>query len=344
MNQMKKGSRSGFTLVELLVVIAIIAILMGLLLPAVQMAREAARRTSCQNNMRQLGLACMNYESARKKLPPGYTQEYVSGQTPSWMNGYSGHSVFYFILPYLEQSNVYDRFDKNVPKRNIALSTTDFKSDAIIPGFYCASDLLTRQPEAYDTSYSGTQYYGMTSYKGNGGTRPVYFTNETRDGIFMSTGGAQYAVNGQRDGHALRFAEIRDGQSNTIMFGETFHDDPNFDTFNDVGWTSGSTIATWARWYPSGGANGLGNIMGGAFAPINYNIPWAYGEPGAPGSQFAWYYYMDQRISAFGSGHPAGANFTLADGSTRFVAEELPQTVLALYCQRNDGQVIPGDE
>ena len=73
--------KNGFTLVELLVVIAIIGILMGLLLPAVQMAREAARRASCQNNMRQLGLAAMNYEGARQKFPPGYTQERVSGFT-----------------------------------------------------------------------------------------------------------------------------------------------------------------------------------------------------------------------------------------------------------------------
>lgn len=334
------GNKRGFTLVELLVVIAIIAILMGLLLPAVQMAREAARRTSCQNNMRQLGLAAMNYESARQKLPPGYTQDYIGGQSPSSLNGYQGHSAFFYLLPYLEQNNLYDRFDRSVPKKNISLTAENNLSAGIIPGFYCPSDQLDKAPQQYQSG-STTQYYGMTSYKANGGSRPIYATRSTNDGLFMATGSAARKAYTAEQGHEVRFAEILDGQSNTIMFGECFHEDQNFDSFTDAGWNSGSTIKTWARWYPAGGDTGLGNIMGGAFAPINFTIPWAYGEPGAPGSQGAWYIYQDQRLSAFGSGHPGGANFTLADGSTRFVVEEISQSTLALYCQRKDGEVIP---
>lgn len=341
MSDTRVSLKHGFTLVELLVVIAIIAILMGLLLPAVQMARETARRTSCQNNMRQLGLAAMNYEATRQKLPPGYTQAYVGGQSPSSLNGYQGHSVFYYLLPYMEQNNVYDRFDKDVPKKNIATTSENNLSAAIIPGFFCASDLLDRSPQLYSSSTD--QYYGMISYKANGGSRPIYATSATNDGLFMAVGPAARKAYSAETGREIRFSEILDGQTNTIFFGEAFHEDPNFDTFTSAGWNSGSTIKTWARWYPAGGDTGLGNIMGGAFAPINYKTPWAHGETGAPGSQWGWYIYQDQRLSAFGSGHPTGANFTLADGSTRFIADELPQSILALYCQRKDGEVITVD-
>ena len=87
----------------------------------------------------------------------------------------------------------------------------------------------------------------------------------------------------------------------------------------------------------------MGNLFGGAFAPINYKTPWAHGQSGAPTSQSAWFVFQDLRLSAFGSAHPGGANFTMGDGSTKFISDEMPQTVLALYCQRADGEVINFD-
>src|SRR5262249_33816709 len=106
--------RRGFTLIELLVVIAIIAILIGLLLPAVQKVRDAAARMQCSNNLKQLGLACHNYEGVYGRFPPGYTQERI----PPPSGAFQGHSVFYFLLPYIEQDNLFKSMDPAVPLNN----------------------------------------------------------------------------------------------------------------------------------------------------------------------------------------------------------------------------------
>lgn len=345
MSSRSLARKTGFTLVELLVVIAIIGVLIGLLLPAVQMAREAARRVSCQNNSRQLGLAVMNYEGTKKKFPSGYTQSRINANGDVWTGGstsgfsFQGHSVFYFLLPYIEQGNVYDNMDARVMLNNRVTDPTLGRAGAVIKTFLCASDQLSTQAEPY-TSGSTTQYYGMTSYKANGGSRPIYATSATNDGVFMATGPAARRAAAAPIGTEVRIAEVPDGMSNTILFGERLHQDANFDSFTAAGWNSGSTIKTWARWYPAGGDAGLGNIMGGAFAPINYRTPWKHGEPGAPTSQSGWYVFQDMRLSAYGSAHPGGASFTMGDGSTRFISEDVPQSILALYCQRADGQVI----
>jgi prepilin-type N-terminal cleavage/methylation domain-containing protein len=325
------SKRSGFTLVELLVVIAIIGVLMGLLLPAVQMAREAARRTACQNNSRQLGLAAMNYESTRQKFPPGYTQARINGN-------FQGHSAFYYLLPYLEQSNVYDDMDPGVPLNNRVADPALGRAGTPLKMLICPSDQLTGQSEQFNAN----EWYGMTSYKLNGGTRPIFATSATNDGMFMATGPAARKASTAPMGTQLRISEVRDGMSNTILFGERLHMDDNFDSFTATppNWNSGSTIRTWARWYPAGGDIGLGNLMFGAFAPINYRIPWRFGESGAPSSRGAWFVFQDMRLSALGSAHPGGASVTMGDGSTRFLSDEMPQTVLALYCQRADGEVI----
>jgi len=117
--------------------------------------------------------------------------------------------------------------------------------------------------------------------------------------------------------------------------------DNTFNTFTAAGWNSGSTISTWSRWYPAGGDSGLGNIMCGAFAPINYKTPSAHGAASAPTTQGAWFVFQDQRLNAIGSQHSGGANAAFCDGSVRFLTDNTPQSVLALYCMRADGQVIP---
>lgn len=340
-DKLRPLSRQGFTLVELLVVIAIIGILVGLLLPAVQAAREAARRMSCSNNLKQLGLSAHNFEGTYKKLPPGFVQENLTGQTPSSANGFQGHSVFYHLLPFMEQSNIYNNFDNKVPKKNIATSPTAQLANSVVTSFICPSDMLPTETVPFPSTGTATQWYGATSYKANGGSRPIFATSATNDGVFMAFGPGARKASTAGIGIECKFKDITDGLSNTYMFGERSHFDKNFDTFTtNVNWNSGSTIVGWSRWYPAGGDSGLGNMMFGAFAPVNYRIPWAHGQPGAPTSQSAWFVFQDMRLSTLSSQHAGGANVALCDGSVRFVAQTIPQAVLALYCQRADGQVV----
>jgi prepilin-type N-terminal cleavage/methylation domain-containing protein/prepilin-type processing-associated H-X9-DG protein len=332
-----RALRRAFTLIELLVVIAIIAILIGLLLPAVQKVREAANRMKCSNNLKQLGLAAHNYHDVNDSFPPAFTQDRI----PPPSGAFQGHSVFYFLLPFIEQDNLYKSMDFNVPLNNRVNNPNGGRAATVVQTYLCPSDPLPKQAIGWPETGTPTEYYAGTSYRANGGSRPVFATSSTNDGVFMATGTAARKAASAPGGSVTRFADITDGTSNTILFGEFHHWDPNFDTFTTAGWNSGSTIKGWSRWYPAGGDAGLGNLMIGAFAPINYKTPWARGQAGAPTSQSAWFIFQDQRLSAIGSAHPGGANIGLADGSVRFLKQTTPQTTLALLCQRADGLVIP---
>jgi len=322
----------GFTLVELLVVIAIIAVLIGLLLPAVQAAREAARRSSCQNNLKQIGLAALTYHDAKKEFPPGYTQERISGR-------FQGHSVFYFLLPHAESTALFDTMDFAVPINNIS-PVPGQRAGSAVATLVCPSDSFPEgNPHAYSAP-SATEYYGNTSYRANGGSRPFFATSSTNDGMFMATGSQARKASSAPAGVRVKVSEVSDGLSKTILFGEGSHYDPNFNTFTAAGWNSGSTISTWSRWYPAGGDNGLGNLLCGAFAPVNYSTPFSHGGPGAPGSQSAWFTFQDQRLNAIGSQHPGGASVAMSDGGVKFITSALPQATLSRLCTRADGGVV----
>lgn len=335
-----------FTLIELLVVIAIIAVLIALLLPAVQQAREAARRTQCKNNLKQIGLAAHNYHDVALTFPPGYTQTRLLGNATASYNGYQGHPVLYFLLPYLEQSNLYNSFDSNIPRANIGTEPGKL-SGAVIPAFLCPSDFSDSGTGSYrynSSSAPPVQYYGATSYRANAGSRPIFYTSCLNDGVFREVGPNAGKATTAPNGICVSIPVITDGTSNTVMFGEMHHVDKNFDTFTGTppNCNSGSLIATWSRWYPASGGNGSSNIFAGSFAPIGYKLPWAYGDAAAPTSCTPYYTYQDMRLSAFGSGHTGGANLVFCDGSVRFLSSNMSQIVLGYMCQTQDGQVIDG--
>ncbi|HEV7282513.1 MAG TPA: DUF1559 domain-containing protein [Pirellulaceae bacterium] len=185
-------SRSAFTLVELLVVIAIIGVLVALLLPAVQYAREAANRMSCGNNLKQIGLAMHNYHDVHRRLPPGWIGATDNPASPS---GWGWASM---ILPQMEQGPLYDQIDFNLPVAHAANS--DVRS-VVIPSFLCPSDGSEEQWEHDGLTFARSNY--VASF----GTFEIEEAPANGDGVF-------YRLS------KTKFASITDGLSNTLLVGE----------------------------------------------------------------------------------------------------------------------------
>jgi len=197
---MPRRSRPGFTLIELLVVISIIAVLIALLLPAVQQAREAARKVQCRDHLRQFGLALHNYSDAHQILPPGYVYRPDASTSPA-SNG-AGFGWGTMILPFLEQSPLYQQFDFNVP---LHAAVNLPPREKHLPVFLCPSDPV---------SYNGfvlmgptPERYAMASYAANFGPPDLDITQEQRLGLFSRNS-------------ATRMGDVTDGLSMTLMIGE----------------------------------------------------------------------------------------------------------------------------
>jgi prepilin-type N-terminal cleavage/methylation domain-containing protein/prepilin-type processing-associated H-X9-DG protein len=315
----------GFTLIELLVVIAIIAVLIALLLPAVQSARAAARRVQCVNNLKQLALAAMNYESANGIFPPG--QMKLTTKPPS------GVTVFVCLLPFLEQQPLFNGWNFNNLYDNLYSSTA--RSATVIGGLICPADIIPANPIQNGTT--SNEWYGITSYGGNAGSQSHPFSAVTSDGIFFYTGPAAPTF------YQVRIAGVTDGLSNTLFFGERSHFDPNYDTFAPPGWTFFSqTMGMWGWWASSSGGYGLSDVTMSTYAPVNYVVPIGYGNPNVTQSTFTT---NDEypRVNAFGSLHPGGANFAMVDGSVRFLKSSIAQPIYHALGTRAGGEVTSAD-
>ncbi len=354
---MKKRNRPGFTLVELLVVIAIIGILVGLLLPAVQAAREAARRMQCSNNMKQLGLAVHNYESAFKKCGRLATRGVTGwGQDSSW-NGFSPHCG---ILPYIEQGTLFQQiYFLNTKESNGPLEFPHFAyrpptwatPNKIAPGttmtagqiggakisaFLCPSD------KAYaDQAWSGNNNYGWSSgscmgWNGNAGDR-VGFYDRFKD---------------------TTFADIKDGLSGTIMIAEFLKGDATGSTFTRGGdfataaLPGGTPFKFWTQAqlsaYALRTASGAGqNSEGGNFwmAPGHYNSAintlappnWA-GNSGSTDTGCMGCQGDHDGVFPSRSSHTGGAMHAMGDGSVQFISSSVDVTTY-----QNLGSAIGGD-
>jgi prepilin-type N-terminal cleavage/methylation domain-containing protein/prepilin-type processing-associated H-X9-DG protein len=327
--------RPAFTLIELLVVIAIIAILIGLLLPAVQKVREAAARAKCSNNLKQLGLAAHNYQSAYGKLPYGMYRV----QNPEFPpdpalppDGQGRHQRFGLmlqLLPYIEQDALQKRWDYYVFSNN----EKDENGISFGPGWYFLKQNVVKtlecpsQPigEHRSQPVSGPAgLYALTSYYGAAGTRgyPRRDTTNTRPALSQFRDGV-FDQNRQN-----KLETITDGTSNTVMFGERHYYDPVFDSSPIVD----DRIADWGWvWFGAQGDNFLGcNVK------INFRLPANFDTLGGGVQQLLF----EDRINAYGSAHTGGANFTLADGSVRFIKDSIsPVSFLALGT-RAKGEVI----
>ena len=332
---MKSSRIRGFTLVELLVVIAIIGILVALLLPAIQAAREAARRAQCTNGLKQLGLALQNYMSARKDaLPSGLIQENNKSTAPAPLSpGYEGDTFFVYLLPYMEEQILYDGW--KFKKRGENSKSLTSPAAQAIATLICPSDRPAERVVDFSTVPSGNHgiafpgFYAVTSYAGNHGTRNYYPTASIADGLFYSTGPNSAP---KTDQAPVKFKQITDGSSNTIMLGEKYNQDEIFDSMQSSA-RSGLLIHQWSLWAWTGGFKGTGHVTRSGFQPINCECPGSCRNSSS-------YDCQDNRLMCWGSGHPGGANLVFADGSSRFVNDSISSVTLIYLSTRNKGDVI----
>ena len=303
----------GFTLVELLVVIAIIGVLVGLLLPAVQAAREAARRSSCGNNLKQIGLAISNFESAKGALPAGYSM-YASNLGNSW-----GWAVF--IMPYLEQQTLYDQLrPTSRPITDLYNNGSYTPADKAllqtpIPGYRCASD-ATPALNNLVVFDSGRYDVATSNYVGCVGDILSPVLDNDSGGAFIGRYDRLSSTPGTGPlGITLR--KVTDGLSKTLAVGER----------------SGSNLA--AVWAGAGHAgyfnsSSAARSLGRAFYLINFD--WINGG----GS-------ISDQGKGFSSAHIGGAQFLYLDSSVQFISESIDKNRLADICNRADGKnyVLP---
>lgn len=346
----------GFTLVELLVVIAIISILMGLLLPAVQTAREAARRSSCGNQLRQLGLALLNYESSRQRLPSGYQSHetsngtvppgvYIDSQTWDAANGW-GWTVP--LLPYLEQTSLADQLDRNAP---LWADNNRPWIQQSLPLLLCPSSSGPRDPfrvvDGNELPYSPT---GSTELRMG---RSHYVASHGQESCWGEAGAAQTAtvftdiysgqtktviVNGDASKVAdgpffrnskTRLAQVTDGLSNTIFLGE------HSSELSDKSWAgvvpgaiihprfttpeNGPDAAATMVLVHAGPSGGELDIIGVPIIhPVNFPT-----------------YHVGQMYAQ----HPGGGNIAFGDGSVTFFSEDVSLLTFAELSSMNEGEV-----
>lgn len=330
-----QGKRAAFTLIELLVVIAIIATLVAILLPAVQQAREAARRSTCKNNLKQIGLAIHNYHDVHNILPPGHIVQlndsnYGTGLTDSPIESFAWST---FILPFVEQGALYDAGGIGTGTRLESILATFPRN--MIPVYRCPSDtapivaINERVSQSSGGAPTGTVEWALSSYKacyghdmGSLGIAPTVKPS----GMFSKVGGVVTANPAIRpnDG-SVRFRDVTDGLSNTIAIGETC-------------WQRGNIIilgATWAGTRRGIGGSSAHDIYAGDRGAINHSNN-----------------SVNEKGASFHSNHAGGANFLLGDGAVRFISENINfitngssntsavDSTWERLCSRDDGQVL----
>ncbi len=327
-SSMKPPGRKAFTLVELLVVVAILGVLVGLMLPAIQAARESGRRAQCMNQLHQLGIAANAHASASQTFPPGVNQWFFNAAVT-----FRGVPLFVYLLPYLDGNALLKNWQYGDPMLN-ANQGSNSNTATIMPNLVCPSDEIVQNPIVFAT---GNWTYALGSYGGNGGTRSYFTTSATVDGVFHATGPASEPNPNQA---AVRPENITDGLSHTLLFGERSHHDPNYKSFNAAGW--GELLDQWGWWAASTDRKMIGHVTMSGYVPINYQLPFSYSNRAGqnpPADSFAQFQatYVDMRICAFGSCHPGGANFCFADGNGQFLATETELSLLQALCTRAKG-------
>jgi len=303
--------RTGFTLIELLVVIAIIAVLIALLLPAVQQAREAARRSQCKNNLKQLGLALHNYHDTHNTFPPG---GFYMG--PNLGNGLSFHVM---LLPFLDQANLYSQFLFEKDKW-IDASKGRVLGKTVPPGLLCPSSGMTM---SWDTSEKNagnhtTHYLGITGPVGDTPVNPASNTKYSWDigspSIYGGWGNEGILLRGE----CKKIRDVTDGTSNTFLIGESSWD------------KNEQRYRSWLRGIYSN-TSGMASYPGGNDVLVSTkNIRYQPNTNG--GTNFT-------NDMPFGSNHTGGMQVLMADGAVTFINENIDNTLYRAMATRSSGEI-----
>ncbi len=324
----RRRQSKGFTLIELLVVIAIIAILIALLLPAVQQAREAARRTQCKNTLRQWGLALHNYHDVHKTFPIGMMGLGTANTPTTPINNFGFHVR---LLPFIEQSAIYAAFDFNLSYDNDISGSpmTNYRlKEQRFPLQFCPSSLSEDQINTEVVggtahTYATIHYYGVAGARG---ARHAPQTGNYEHVGNTTTNHGGFSLNGvlQRN-RALQFRDITDGSSNTLMIGEISAPTPPFGGWSRSyrAWTQGAQSADDAA-----GSYACRNIA----HPIGRFSGFTNGNPDR--------LFNDVRFS---SNHTGGVQFLLGDGTVRFLSESIDFGVYQGLASANGSEVVTVD-
>jgi len=320
-NSIRPIPARGFTLIELLVVIAIIAVLIALLLPAVQQAREAARRSQCKNNLKQLGIAFHNYHDTYSMLPPGPFP--TTAGDAAYRMGWAPR-----IFPYIDQAtrlNAMEGFSANPLTRLQPWRITTAPSNGASPIWGPIATLAC--PSSPDSAYA--RDYGTAGYEYRGGQGALHYRactgsyNEIVSPL-PSTADRRYATSGLMCPMSrINFASVTDGLSNTILLGETSSSANFYSQSYKWGW-QGLVSWTWGMYYYSGSPSEWLTIDA-KMVQLPINSRSAFNTGNAP----------------YTSAHTGGAHFLLGDGSVRFLSENIAlTTTFYALASRNQGEIV----
>jgi prepilin-type N-terminal cleavage/methylation domain-containing protein len=300
--------RQGFTLIELLVVIAIIAVLIALLLPAVQQAREAARRSQCLNNLKQLGLALHNYHDNHGAFPPGWVG--ANGPLGSDMEALNGFGWGAHVLPYVDQQPLYNQLNFKASCFNPATNALAMKT--VLSVFRCPSDPSTDSWTIFDEATGSTALASLptANYVGSFGTEGAedLCTGPQFPGAKCAGDGVFY------HNSVTRIRDLTDGTSNTLIIGEHRTDTRSVITAGgEPEWHS-----TWVG-YIAGGQEAAARILGVSDHTPNHH---------------------DQHMDDFASWHTGGVHLLMGDGRVRFLTENVDTNLWKGLATRSGGELI----
>jgi len=324
----RRGPRTrGFTLIELLVVIAIIAVLIALLLPAVQQAREAARRSQCKNNLKQIGIAVQSYHDTHNCFPPGGI---TAGACCSTL---SNTTWTIAILPYMDQANLYNMYNQNRTNEDASNQAVREKT---VPTYLCPSDVFSVGlviPDSGPGNSAGLRYaagsYRTVSGMTDHNPATLYWDSDDGAGLKNQNLRGMMHATGSKGLKTESFKNVTDGTSNTILVGEyATATKPERRTF-------------WAYTYTSYNESTVCPICGNKTLIPDYNKCGSIPNPAAPAGSVADTDNFNPCKRAWGSMHVGGLHFVLGDGSVRFISNNINMNVLGSLASIANAEVIP---